>query len=622
MKKNQIITFSEANHSYFLEKERLESVNGVLKLYGFEFDSDYWSVHKAIEANVADFYKLFFRKFNFEDRMPTQEQLIDYFSHLLGDICLGEEVCKVEDEWEESRTNGTLFHAYRETEAHERGFIVNPFTGEKFITQPVPKIPEGFANASHENMSKLKDGAHTELLIPSINHMIAGQADEVFIETIDKIRYVDIGDHKGLEINTPILTTKGWFYMKDLKVGDIVFDKNGNHTKITAVSKIHHNPCYNVTFDTNDNLIADDEHKWVVSIRNRSGVYVEQELTTQDIHKYYEKRENAKYSNGFHKYKKLSIKINNPIDFENIDLPIDPYVLGMWLADGNRTCGTISCNTPDIWNEIKRRGYEISDDHNRHNNKNESRTVYGLISKLKSLNLIKNKHIPDIYYTSSKSQRIDLIRGFLDGDGSYNKKRKRVVMQTTSSLQAKYLSSMLSTLGVKSTTIKYSVNGFLKKDGYSVSFKSEFNPFLVRNVDCDIEMNSVKNKKPSQYRYIDSVVSIESVPTICIAVDSPTKTYLAGENLIATHNTNNKLPKLEGTKTLTYPLDHLIDCTYTKYQLQVSLYAYMMELHGYVPRTLGFYHYKNYDVSTKKVVTFKYLREECKQILDLHLALS
>ena len=282
MKKNQIITFSEENHSYFLEKERLESVNGVLKLYGFEFDSDYWSVHKAIEANVTDFYKLFFKKFNFEDRLPTQEQLIDYFSHLLGDICLGEEVCKVEDEWEESRTNGTLFHAYRETEAHERSFIVNPFTGEKFITQPVPKIPEGFANASHANMSKLKDGAHTELLIPSINHMIAGQADEVFIETIGKTRFVDIGDHK----------------------------------------------------------------------------------------------------------------------------------------------------------------------------------------------------------------------------------------------------------------------------------------------------------------------------------------------------TNNKLPKLEGTKTLTYPLDHLIDCTYTKYQLQVSLYAYMMELHGYVPRTLGFYHYKNYDVSTKKVVTFKYLREECKQILDLHLALS
>ena len=52
--------------------------------------------------------------------------------------------------------------------------------------------------------------------------------------------------------------------MKDLKVNDEVFDGDGFITTIKNVSNIHYNPCYKITFDTNESIICDHEHRWEV----------------------------------------------------------------------------------------------------------------------------------------------------------------------------------------------------------------------------------------------------------------------------------------------------------------------------------------------------------------------
>ena len=82
------------------------------------------------------------------------------------------------------------------------------------------------------------------------------------------------------------------------------------------------------------------------------------------------------------------------------------------------------------------------------------RTVFGLQKELNKLGLLKNKHIPEKYFLGSKKQRLDLLRGLMDTDGSYNKIRHRFVMNTSNEWQAKDLSTLLSTLGVKSTVFR------------------------------------------------------------------------------------------------------------------------------------------------------------------------
>ena len=49
--------------------------------------------------------------------------------------------------------------------------------------------------------------------------------------------------------------------MGTLTLEDVVFDKDGNPTKILHISEEHHNPCYEIKFDNGDSLIADEDHR-------------------------------------------------------------------------------------------------------------------------------------------------------------------------------------------------------------------------------------------------------------------------------------------------------------------------------------------------------------------------
>ena len=65
---------------------------------------------------------------------------------------------------------------------------------------------------------------------------IAGQADLILIEN-NNIRT----GYKGLDLRTPILTTTGFKFLKNITKSDNV-DKDGNETNILNISEIH-NPC-------------------------------------------------------------------------------------------------------------------------------------------------------------------------------------------------------------------------------------------------------------------------------------------------------------------------------------------------------------------------------------------
>lgn len=88
--------------------------------------------------------------------------------------------------------------------------------------------------------------------------------------TIDVIikeeeEYFQVLDYKGLPVDTPIPTPNGWSTMGDLAVGDVVFDRFGKQTKVTAKSEAKFKECYEITFDDTSKVICDDEHKWKLS---------------------------------------------------------------------------------------------------------------------------------------------------------------------------------------------------------------------------------------------------------------------------------------------------------------------------------------------------------------------
>ena len=284
----------------------------------------------------------------------------------------------------------------------------------------------------------------------------------------------------------------------------------------------------------------------------------------------------------------MRIRCTSDLELDQKELPIDPYVLGVWLGDGSQSCGMVTNMTEEVWCEIVRRGYQLEKDvSNGGSGQAASRTILGLYTELRKLNLLKNKHIPDLYLTGSRKQRLDLLRGFMDADGYYNKTRKRCVAVTTKKWQVDAVMTLVSSLGWKPTVIKAkgkctNCDNAELRDVFHVTFNAvDENPFLVRNQNI-VTTLTVK----SVYRYITSIAAVETVPTRCLAVDSSDHTYLAGRSYIKTHNTNKEI-KTEGyrnwegiTQRMKAPLSHLDDCDLNHYAVQLSMYMYIILKHN------------------------------------------
>lgn len=118
--------------------------------------------------------------------------------------------------------------------------------------------------------------------------------------------------------------------------------------------------------------------------------------------------------------------------FDNKELPIDPYFLGLWLGDGFSSAVKFICNkTSDI--EIYDYLIDFANKNKMHvnegviqsakcvnisiSNSNNKRNKESILSTFKGSNLIKNKHIPLQYFQSSQKQRLELLAGIIDIDG-------------------------------------------------------------------------------------------------------------------------------------------------------------------------------------------------------------
>jgi phage terminase large subunit-like protein len=127
---------------------------------------------------------------------------------------------------------------------------------------------------------------------------------------------------------------------------------------------------------------------------------------------------------GYSQRKIMGYKVKG-WDLPEKDLPVDPYLLGLWLGDGLYTEPIIT--TPDheivtyLNDFCEKNGFVLS---KHKSNKYTYRIIEReklfrnrLKSALKDLGVLGNKHIPESYLTASRKQRLELLAGLIDTDG-------------------------------------------------------------------------------------------------------------------------------------------------------------------------------------------------------------
>lgn len=335
---------------------------------------------------------------------------------------------------------------------------------------------------------------------------------------------------KGLALDTRIPTPDGWTTMEALQKGDRVFDKDGKVTTVTAISEVKHLPCFRVTFSNGSSVVCDDEHRWLA--RKGGSNAWKQPYREMTVNEMYEAKEDGL---------SVTIPVQGALALPEANLPLDPYILGYWLGDGSARGAQITCSKedlPHVMEAIKAAGFSVGTI--RSDGRSEAVTVGatdGMRTKLLGMNLILNKHIPDEYMRSSIEQRKALLAGLLDSDGHCDKERGRASFCSSDRKLRDSVFELACSLGEcphkrDFMAVVYE-HGFPKKfPTYQVERKPSFNPFHLARKAANYQ-----GRKINPYLGIKSIEKIESVPTKCIAVDSPSRTYLCGDNMAVTHNT-------------------------------------------------------------------------------------
>ena len=414
----------------------------------------------------------------------------------------------------------------------------------------------------------------------------------------------DIGFLPGPQpLDAKILTPNGWTTMGELKVGDLVIGRDGKSTTVSGVYPKGIKSVYKITTSDGLSTEACEDHLWSTSNQKERKKKISSIKTTKQI----QKSLNEKHF----------IPRNEAVEFNKKNLPLDPYLLGVYLGDGNSSDNhftiyssdqeIIEKLSPEIYkhdchiknqkanklsfriypnkqigkagarnvktinvltNEVKTFNsigdaanyFKISpsaissrcnsintfDNIKYEYTRNTMKSSHPIISKLMDLELYGkkawDKFIPKEYLYSSIEDRVALLQGLMDTDGSI-KKNGECSFTTTSETLANNISELVRSLGGRANPKIRNRLGKRNKVNevdiiarrvsyeFTISLPGNINPFSLNRKSKFYN----SNKNPAKIR-ITSIDYVGEKEVQCIKVESPEHLYVT-DNFIITHNT-------------------------------------------------------------------------------------
>lgn len=325
--------------------------------------------------------------------------------------------------------------------------------------------------------------------------------------------------------------------ISQVKVGDRIFGADGQLTTVTNVFKYTDQLQYEITLADGRKVKCGAGHKWAVWERDHRGKKHKVVKELKDILLDYktEKRKDAKYF----------IDLCNPLMYEWKDQKIHPYTLGALLGDGGLTQRiTFTTADPEILDYMELpEGCEIVKTPSskyaysiRGTERQGKNTVNPVTAALKEYGLwgkkSTEKFIPEEYMKGDFWQRVMLLRGLMDTDGSISKKGQ-IEFSQSNKILAYQVKELCEGLGIR---CKISERETTHKKSYRLNIITSNDIFLLKRKSERI------NRNPSNYASTNrTMVAIRNIqPTTvedsyCISVDNKDSLFIVND-CIPTHN--------------------------------------------------------------------------------------
>ena len=363
------------------------------------------------------------------------------------------------------------------------------------------------------------------------------------------------GSGKAQPLTAKVLTPSGWKMMGDIKVGDVVTTPNNGEASVIKVTPFENKPIYRITTESGRVTEACDEHLWTVKVSQRKRKSLQTTITTKEIL--------DQMSIG----EKVYLPISEPLgSSKDVDLFINPYLMGILISKGGLTTRSVQFTTADeqivekISSIVSTKGFKVNrncgDSISYRIVKSNLKTVrdsFGrfvvtneYVDELRNLEMLPystyNKFIPKKYLQSSIEQRFELLRGLMDGDGTVGERNTCEYSTSSEQLSKDVVELVRSLGGVARVTSRYptfTYNGEKKVGALNYRVYIKFNNtseifFLDRKKEKCVDRS---------FEISDKIISIEYLrddKAQCISIDSEDHLYIT-DDFIVTHNSQTGL---------------------------------------------------------------------------------
>lgn len=360
----------------------------------------------------------------------------------------------------------------------------------------------------------------------------------------------EVGAGKALKHGSKVYYADREGVIEDCKVGDKIFGRDGKLTTITGVYPQGIVDLYKITFADGREIECCGEHLWEVEkIDVKPNEIRTVVLNTKHLFDTYKRKYFDKNLNKEVEVNRYTILKNDCLEYSEKPVEIDPYYLGIWLAEGTtNSVGHITTADSEIVDFLKEYADRLGGrlilkkDITYGICNKESGKKSPLFDKFKKYNLIKNKHIPNDYLYNTKEIRMELLKAILDGDGTVDKKG-RIELALSCEPLVKDVVKLIRSLGFSCSVT--SRIPFYLKDGKRIYGKTSYRIYMGK---IEEEVFKLSRKKERQFLrenkkfgFINktTIVKIEKVKpdyATCISVNNKDKLFLTTD-YIPTHNT-------------------------------------------------------------------------------------
>ncbi len=360
----------------------------------------------------------------------------------------------------------------------------------------------------------------------------------------------DVGLGKAQPLDCMVMTTSGWKRMGDIKVGDEVVDPDGGTGFVTGVYDRDVREVYKVTTSDGRSTKCCDEHLWQVQTANDRKRKSSRVVPLSEIRKQlFRSSSGQRMARWFLPICKPYAGIRLPETQPSLEL-VKPYMLGALLGDGTIRPDQLSFSCYDAsvrerfasllpeYVRLRKVGAEVHD-YQLSVGRQGDAPFNPLLSECKAVGIAGmkswEKRVPMCVFGMCQDDRLEVLRGLMDTDGTIGKSGSPVTFTTTSPGLADDVRRLVESLGgfasVSSRITNYTYKG-VKKQGrrsYTLVIRIDVCPF-----HC--EKKKARFRSPYMARSIVAVDHCGQEAVRCIAVSTKRNLYVTDGHIV-THNT-------------------------------------------------------------------------------------